>query len=221
VVPVDGVIFNPFDIDDGGDDPSNLPPDLFPGGLRVLPARSLYGRTIILDPGHGGHDAGASGLYNKEKELCLRMILEVKQALEARGASVILTRSSDMYVSLEQRTTLANTSGADLFISIHCNSMPRRNSASGSQTYYYTPQSTRLARALHGRVVGSVKGKDGGIRRARFWVVRQTVMPSVLLEVAFINHTGDEQVMAATDFQATLGEALAQGVLDYFGRDLP
>lgn len=218
--PLDDNILRP--IPGGG----SVLPEL-PGGpefdnSRFNPAANLRGRNIVVDAGHGGRHAGAKGLYNLEKDLCLKMAIELQQALEARGANVIMTRTSDVFVSLDARCQIANRSGADIFISIHCNSMPRRNMQSGSETYWHSSeQSRRLARALHPRLVRAVKGRDGGIRNRSFQVIRETSMPSVLLEIAYINNTLDEQLLADTSFHGRLAENLAQGVLDYFGKEVP
>lgn len=191
------------------------------GPSRFEPVASLTGRTIVVDAGHGGRHAGAKGLNYLEKDLCLKMALELEQALESRGARVIMTRTSDLFVSLDERCQIANQSGADIFISIHCNSMPRRNLQSGSETYWHSSQqSRRLARALHPRMVQTVRGRDGGIRNRSFQVIRETSMPSVLLEVAYINNTKDEILLADGSFHQRLAENLAQGVLDYFGKEL-
>jgi N-acetylmuramoyl-L-alanine amidase len=183
----------------------------------TLPGGSLTGKIICVDAGHGGHSSGAKGLSYLEKDLCLQMSLEFKQELERLGATVIMPRTSDVFVSLEGRCDFANSHGADIFVSIHCNSMPRRNLQSGSETYYYTPQSGALAEALHPRLVGAVQGRDGGIRANRgFYVIRKTEMPSVLLEIAYINHTDDEQLLANSEFHGGLAKSLAYGVLEYF-----
>jgi N-acetylmuramoyl-L-alanine amidase len=197
----------------------NLRPEIeLPG--RFNPAGSLQGRTIVVDAGHGGKHAGAKGLYHLEKSLCLKMAVELQSALERRGANVIMTRTSDVFVSLDARCQIANQSGADIFISIHCNSMPRRNLQSGTETYWHSSQqSRRLARALHPRVVGTVRGRDGGIRNRSFQVIRETQMPSVLLEIAYINNTQDELLLADGDFHGRLADNIARGVLDYFGTD--
>jgi N-acetylmuramoyl-L-alanine amidase len=174
--------------------------------------------VIVLDAGHGGHDTGALGLNHSEKNLTLQMTYALKQSLEARGATTIMTRSDDTFVSLEQRVGIANGSGADLFVSIHCNSCLKRNAGSGSQTYTRTPQSLQLARALHPRLVGAVQARNGGIHRERnFYVIRNTTMPSVLLEIAYINNTQEELKLADPTFHRKLGESLAQGLLEYYG----
>jgi N-acetylmuramoyl-L-alanine amidase len=188
--------------------------------LVVKPAVSLIGKTICIDAGHGGHSAGAKGTENLEKDLCLKMCLSLQRELEQRGARVIMTRDSDVFVSLEGRCVIANSANADLFISIHLNSTPTRNSASGTETYWHTPQSQRLARAVHRRVVGAFGGLDRGIRNRAFYVIRNTTMPSVLLEIGFINHKTDEALLEQSLFHNRLGESLTHGVLDYFGTDL-
>lgn len=188
--------------------------------LSVRPAVSLVGKTICVDAGHGGHSSGAKGVDNLEKDLCLQMCLSLQRELEQRGARVIMTRDTDTFVSLEGRCIIANNANADLFISIHLNSTPTRNSASGTETYWHTPQSQRLARALHRRVVNTFKGEDRGIRNRGFYVIRNTDMPSVLLEIGFINHKNDEALLAQGAFQNHLAESLTLGVLDFFGKDL-
>lgn len=193
--------------------------------IEVLPRRSelpidlttsLAGRILVVDAGHGGHDPGARGLLLNEKDLTLQMALQLRSVLEERGATVVMTRESDTFISLAERVAFANQRRADLFISVHCNSTPRRNSGAGSETYWRTPQSHRLAAAMHRRLAAAVSRKDGGIRNRSFAVIRETMMPSVLLEIGYINNTEEELLMATPDFQRKLAESLVQGVLDYF-----
>jgi N-acetylmuramoyl-L-alanine amidase len=198
--------------DNPGRNPGVLP-DLPPIGAAI---GNLRGKVICLDAGHGGHSTGAVGLDSQEKDLCLKMCLEFRRAMEGLGATVIMSRDDDTFVSLEGRVAFSNNRNPDLFISIHCNSMPKRNTASGSETYYHTDQSALLARALHRRVVRAVQGRDGGIRNRGFYVIKYTKMPSVLLEIAFINNTQDELLLSNPIFHSNLANSLTQGVLDYF-----
>jgi N-acetylmuramoyl-L-alanine amidase len=128
-----------------------------------------------------------------------------------------MPREDDSYVSLEDRYNFANQKNADLFISIHCNAMPKHNTMSGSETYYWSPQSLDLARAIHPEVVRAMGGRDGGIRRRAFAVIHHTVMPSVLIEVGYIDNTNDEARLGDPGFQQTFGDAVRDGVLSYFG----
>jgi N-acetylmuramoyl-L-alanine amidase len=193
---------------------------LFPPLPRMRAAADLAGKVIVVDAGHGGHDSGALGKVHREKDLTLKLSREFKRALEERGATVVMTRDADVYVSLQERCTIANNSGADLFISIHLNAMPRPNQQSGSETYFHNGQSRRLAQFMHSRLVGTVRGRDGGIRNRRFYVCRHTTMPSVLLEVGYINHVRDEAFLGQPEFHVRLAESLADGVMEYFGTEL-
>jgi N-acetylmuramoyl-L-alanine amidase len=186
--------------------------------LRAAAEGVLAGRVICVDAGHGGDDPGAKGVDGLwEKDMTLAMAQELARALREVGAVVLMTREDDRFVSLTERVDFANGQGCDLFISIHCNSTPRRNSASGTETYYCTAQSFDLAQAIHGAVAGFVAGRDGGVRLRRFAVVRRTTMPSVLVEVAYINHTGDAARLADPDFRRGVGDAIRDGVLAYYG----
>src|SRR5262249_20802286 len=149
-------------------------PGLFSGDV----SGPLAGKVICVDPGHGGWKSGASGQNGlKEGDACLGMALQLAAALRESGATVLLTREDDRYVGLEDRSGYANSQGVDLFISIHCNAVPHHGSQSGTETYYCTPQSLDLARALHQEAVRVMGGRDGGIRRRNFAVVRHTTMP--------------------------------------------
>jgi N-acetylmuramoyl-L-alanine amidase len=189
------------------------PNDLLARATRGL----LQGKVICVDAGHGGHSTGALGLRGlQEKDACLDIALELAQAFQEAGATVILPRADDTYVSLDERIDFANTRGADLFISIHNNAMPVHNTVSGTETYYDTPQSLALARAIHPRVAGVVGERDGGIRRRGFAVIRRTTMPSVLVEVAYIDNLNDEAKLADPDFRRQVAEAIRDGVLAYY-----
>lgn len=187
-----------------------------PRSVTPRVGNTLNGRVICVDAGHGGHSTGAVGLENQEKDLCLKMCLELRQELEARGARVIMTRTDDTFVSLEGRCQIANGANADAFISIHLNSTPTRNSASGTESYWCTPQSFGLAQALHARMLTSVGKQDRGVRNRRLYVCRNTNMPSVLLEIAFINNENDERLLASPQLHQNLAVSLAEGVVDFF-----
>lgn len=177
----------------------------------------LQGKLICVDAGHGGYSQGALGLGGaKEKDVTLQIALEVAQALQEAGATIIMPRVDDTYISLDERIDFANTQKADLFVSIHCNAMPTHNTVSGTETYYDTPQSAALARAIHPQVAGTVAGRDGGIRRRGFAVIRRTAMPSVLVEVAYIDHLGDEAKLTDPLFQRQVGESIREGVVRFF-----
>jgi N-acetylmuramoyl-L-alanine amidase len=186
--------------------------------LRLGGQGVLAGKVICVDAGHGGSDTGAHGLNGLlEKDACLGMALEVARALREAGAAVVLTREEDRALTLDERIDFANSQGCDLFISIHCNAMPRHNTVSGTETYYCTPQSAELAQAIHASIAGFVAERDGGVRTRRFAVIRRTTMPSVLVEVAYIDHLGDEAKLGDPAFRRGVGDAIRDGVIKYCG----
>lgn len=192
-----------------------------PGVFNLAPvAGRLDGRTIMVDAGHGGRSGGAQGSRHNEKDLCLKMALAVRDSLTARGARVLMTRDRDVEVSLPARSTFANQSNCDIFISIHCNSTlaNRAGKIRGTETYWYgNPESRTLAQHLHPRVVATVQARDGGVRGNRsFWVLRKMNMPSVLLEIGYINHPADEALLSEDGFHQRLATNIAHGVVSFF-----
>ena len=109
---------------------------------------SVFIKTVVIDAGHGGKDVGAIGPTGlEEKTVTLDIAKMLREILEERGIQVILTRESDEFVSLERRVSIANTAGADLFLSIHCNSS-FSSKARGFESYFLSPASDDLARAV-------------------------------------------------------------------------
>lgn len=118
--------------------------------LKFLPRLKQGIKLVVLDPGHGGKDPGAIGkMGTKEKDLNLSIAKKLKKYLEKFGLDVLLTRNSDVFLSLGERTKIANDNRADIFISIHCNSAPKKNSyASGFEVYFLSEAKTDWERAV-------------------------------------------------------------------------
>ena len=183
-----------------------------PTGLSV--PSSLSGMTIVLDAGHGGYDHGAHGSYTDEKNRTLDLIQRLAADLRARGADVQLTRSNDTFVSLQGRVDFANTRRADLFISIHNNASVNRSST-GTETFYYTAQSVGLAHEIHRELAAVTGCPNRGISQARFFVIRKTWMPSVLLEVAFVTNGREEGLLNSPEWCQRVADGVARGVDSY------
>ncbi|HEY3416080.1 MAG TPA: N-acetylmuramoyl-L-alanine amidase, partial [Armatimonadota bacterium] len=183
-------------------------------GLHILLGSfSLADMRIVLDAGHGGNDTGAIGYRGTlEKDINLDVIQRTARLLQATGATVYLTRSDDTFITLDGRPALANNNNADIFLSVHCNSSAARNTLSGTQTYYYTPQSAALAAAIHPEIVKALELKDGGIRTARFLVIRKSNMPAVLVELAFINNGNEESLLCTPEFRQKAAQGLVNGL---------
>lgn len=175
------------------------------------------GRIIVLiDPGHGGKDPGAIGLGGiQEKNLVLPIANQVTSLLQQQGIQVMMTRTDDYFVDLEPRVAMAQRINANLFVSIHANSMPgNRSDVSGLETYYFS-SGQRLAQTIHNSVLQSVDIKDRGVRRARFYVLRKNPMPAVLVEVGFVTGREDAPRLATTAYQNQMAAAIARGILRY------
>jgi N-acetylmuramoyl-L-alanine amidase len=177
----------------------------------------LRGKTIILDPGHGGDDPGAySPGRTPEKYLTLQTARRAAEKLRAAGATVILTRNADEKANLRSVVAYANKAGADILISIHYNATSS-GKICGTETYYYEPRSKKLAEELHEALVRELKRKDRGLQRFPFYVIKNSELPSVLLEPAYLTNDEEYQLANSAEFQEKLAEALVKGVKNYFG----
>ena len=147
---------------------------LMSSGSTESKASSQY--VVYIDPGHGGTDPGASGNGIVEKTLVLNVALKLKEKLEANGIKVIMSRTSDVYVSLEDRSKGANNAKPDLFISIHINSAGA-TSASGIETYYYKSIDKPLAQSIQSSLISYTGAVNRGAKWEEFYVVKNTNMP--------------------------------------------
>ncbi len=201
--------------------PSSNDPPLGRAWERVNHGRGLPKEKIVvvIDPGHGGSDPGAIGINGvKEKDVILPISQEVADILERQGIQVIMTRNSDRFISLEDRARIANRAQADLFISIHANSMGMsRPDISGLETYYLQ-DGLRLAESIHNTILRNVDIRNRGIRRARFYVLRHTQMPAVLVEVGFLTGKEDAAKLANSAYRQQMAEAIAAGILQYISK---
>lgn len=187
----------------------------------------LKGKTITIDPGHGGSDPGAIGPSKiMEKNITLAVAGEVQKMLEKAGAKVIMTRSRDTEVStpsatdvqeLSARTDIANNKAADLFISIHCNSFTNRD-VGGTATYYYqkSQYDYLLAQSIQTNLVSKTGLQDRGVQKANFYVVKHTQMPAVLVELAFISNPREEKLLNSAYFQKQAAQGIVNGIDKFF-----
>lgn len=175
-------------------------------------------KSIVLDPGHGGRDPGALGLGIVEKELNMDIAKRVQRLLENVGARVIMTRSNDVFIELAERAKIANEANADIFVSIHGNSFT--GLATGVETFWYgkyeKEYSMRLAQALQNRVVASLQLSNRRVAEGNFHVIRETKIPSALVEVGFIDNPYDAGKLRQSRYRQLAAEGIFYGVLDYF-----
>lgn len=176
----------------------------------------LQNKTIVVDPGHGGSDPGATCGNVQEKDLTLDIGLKLKSLLEQSGARVLMTRDKDISVNLYTRSGIANEINADIFISVHINAGDSA-SASGTETLYYPdPEKKLLAQAIQKAMVQSLGLADRGIvERPGLVVTRETRMPSALAEVAFITNSNDRALLLTDDFRQKAAEGIMDGIINY------
>ena len=186
-------------------------------GLPVVP-RGRF--KVVIDPGHGGPDPGAVGIGGlRETDVVLDVCLQIARLLQARGVQVLMTRTSEVDVDLPPRVALANSSGADLFVSVHANALSMaRPDVNGIETFFFEGAGSpyrRLAVALQEQMVAISPGSpDRGVRTGRFFVIRRTVMPSALVEMGFLTGELDSRRLADANFRRRMALALAAGVLN-------
>jgi N-acetylmuramoyl-L-alanine amidase len=126
-----------------------------------------------------------------------------------------MTRDSDYFVSLPGRVAMAERANADVFVSIHANSAgANRPEVSGLETYHYESGLT-LARIVHSKILQSLNVRDRNVRKARFYVLRKTSMPSILVETGFITGREDVANLTNSTYQNQMAEAIAQGIIQY------
>ena len=197
-------------------DPSNPRPPILQPGTRPFPRGKV---VVLIDPGHGGKDPGAIGIGGvREKDIILPISQRIAEFLQQNGVQVVLTRNSDYFVTLPGRVQMAERVGADVFVSIHANSAGAgRPDVSGLETYYYD-NGLSLARVVHNSILQSVNVRDRGVRRARFYVLRKSSMPSILVETGYLTGRDDVSKLQSAAYQRQMADAIARGILQYLRR---
>ncbi|OME87081.1 MULTISPECIES: N-acetylmuramoyl-L-alanine amidase family protein [Paenibacillus] len=171
---------------------------------------------VVIDSGHGAKDSGAVGITGYlEKDYNLSLALKVKSLLEKEEhIEVYLTRTDDTFVELADRAAFANNLEADLFISLHANSLPG-SGASGTETFYYSPQSKKLGEIIQKHIVAVIGLPDRGVKSAGYVVIKRTKMPAVLIESAFLSNKKDEAILRDGKKQQEIAEAIVMGIKEY------
>ncbi|SDJ45571.1 N-acetylmuramoyl-L-alanine amidase [Salimicrobium halophilum] len=177
-------------------------------------ASSLQNATIIVDAGHGGYEPGAIGRDGSlEKDLTLSTSQTIASALRYAGADVVMTRTSDRYLSLAARAATGNSHGADAFVSVHYNSSKHEN-ARGISTYYYGSPS--LASPIQSRLVERTSYQDDGTRHGDFHVLRENGVPAVLLELGYVSNAYELVQAKTRNHREQVAQAVTEGLRNYF-----
>jgi len=197
--------------------------------LELLAARNENidpnARTIVIDAGHGGKDPGAISITGyQEKAVNLSMALQLEEALKAQGYNVILTRNEDLFVDLYDRARIANSLNADIFISMHANSNIK-SSITGLEVLYCPATSSEFkledqypfADTVYSSIIRNtgIPGR-GVIKRPELVVLRETIMPAILIEIGYLSNPQDEALVRDPAYQMRVVQGITEGIAQYF-----
>lgn len=213
----DGLII--VDLNGTSSVPSSTPKPEVPVTTSPPTSVSTGKKLVVIDAGHGGKDPGAISVNKyKEKDFTLAIALKIEALLKNDpNINLVLTRSGDTYPTLQERTKLANSLNANLFVSIHANSVAAgsNNNPSGTETYYTRQESLQFANIVHKYLVPATGLQDRGVRQSSLHVTRETKMPAILLECGYLSNTKDEALLYSEDFQKRVAEAVVAGIKEY------
>ncbi len=183
----------------------------------------LKDRIIIIDPGHGGKDVGT--LYGSfyEKNITLKVSTIVKNKLEAAGANVKMTRTGDTFPSLQGRVDFTNANYGEIFVSIHVNSASN-TSAQGTETYYAKStgdmyqEDIDLATFVNNQIVNNVKMKNRGVKEQQYYVIRNTIIPAILVELGFLTNSEDRAKLTSDQYAEMYADSIYKGISQYYAK---
>ncbi|WP_102026919.1 N-acetylmuramoyl-L-alanine amidase [Salirhabdus sp. Marseille-P4669] len=177
----------------------------------------LKNKVIIIDAGHGGDDTGTISVTGDyEKYLTFRTSDLLAEKLERLGAIPIQTRTTDYFLTLENRVAFSHAYQADAFISIHYNSAPEFPEVHGIGTFYYHDQYYPLANEIQKEVIKATGLKNREARFGDYFVVRENIRPSVLLELGFLSNQTEENIVKGDQFQQQATNGIIRGLIQYF-----
>jgi N-acetylmuramoyl-L-alanine amidase len=168
--------------------------------------------TVIIDPGHGGRDAGAYWGGVRESTLNLKVATKLEALFKKRGIRTVMTRRSNVFVSLQRRADIANRYRSAVFVSVHFNASTN-TSIKGVETYYWGTTGRMIAGAIQRRLPARVNTRNRGARRHGFTVLTKTRCPAVLVECGFISNSGERARCSTQWYQETAARAIYDGLM--------
>lgn len=189
--------------------------------IKSLNVVSKINKCIVIDAGHGGEEEPGCIFGNiYEKEICLQIAKKLEAKLEKEYKKVIMTRTTDVNVTLKERPEIANKQKADIFVSIHQNALENDNVTSGIETWYHPTKDTQskvLAQTIQENITEATNAKNLGIKESKELVVtKYTQMPSCLVETGFLSSTAERQKLVSSSYQEKIVEGIYNGVKAYF-----
>lgn len=198
-----------------------------PPAIKKTPRRNQW--VIVVDPGHGGHDYGTHSLGKPkyhEKYLNLSTAEMLKKFLQQYGYKVVMTRSDDIFIPLEERAQFANNLHTKLFVSVHYNSAPNTD-AEGVEVFYCRSDSDKsrvsesklLAQCVLDKILKNTRANSRGVKHGNFAVIRQTKMPAILVEGGFLTNTAEMDKIKTLAYQKKMAQSIAQGIKDFLAKE--
>ncbi|WP_286925065.1 MULTISPECIES: N-acetylmuramoyl-L-alanine amidase [Lysinibacillus] len=183
----------------------------------------LKDRVIIIDPGHGGKDSGNTVGTIYEKDIVLKVSKLVERKLAATGANVLMTRTDDVYPTLPDRVDFTNVNYGEIFVSIHANSVLNNTTANGTETFYAMTsgdkqESIDLATFVNNQIVNDLKMKNRGVKNEQFYVIRNTIIPAILVELGFLTNSEDRAKLTDDHYIELFAESIYKGIVEYYSK---
>lgn len=188
---------------------------------KVFQKDNRIDKCIVIDAGHGGEEEPGCIFGNVyEKDICLQIAKKLEAKLEKEYKKVIMTRTTDVNVTLKERPEIANKQKADIFVSIHQNALENDDVTSGIETWYHPTKDTQskvLAQTIQENITEATNAKNLGIKESKELVVtKYTQMPSCLVETGFLSSTAERQKLVSSSYQEKIVEGIYNGVKAYF-----
>ena len=171
-------------------------------------------RTVVIDAGHGGHDVGGQWGRVYEKHLALDTSVRLEKHLKRMGYRTVMTRRGDYFLTLPQRCQIANRYRNAIFVSVHFNYTWKQD-VSGLETFYFNSEGQKLANHVQNRMIRYTRSVDRNEKFSRFYVIRNTKMPSILVEGGFVSNEAERNRMKSGRFREALARAIADGIQRY------
>ena len=171
-------------------------------------------QTVVIDPGHGGHDFGGQWGKVYEKHLALDTATRLESRLKSLGYRTVMTRNSDYFITLPQRVAIGNSYKNAIFVCIHYNYTWKQD-VNGTETYYYSAPGQQLAQCVQGCLVRQTRTHDRSAKFARFYVLRNSTLPAILVEGGFVSNPDERNNMKSAWFREAIAKGVSEGIERY------
>src|SRR3954470_9201112 len=182
-------------------------------GIRVKDTTRTF-TTVVVDAGHGGKDNGAFRRYGgAEKNATLDVATRLAEKLRESQFRVVMTRSSDVFVDLDERAAISNRQNNAIFVSVHFNDSGRRG-IRGFETYYHSPAARQLAYRIQQQIMTLPGAVDRGVKTANFRVLRKAAYPAVRVECGFLSNRSEGAPPGSGSRRDGLADKIAEAIVD-------